>query len=89
MSQVFAGQMVGITQVGDKILLVSLMRYDLGFFDQEEGTVTSLDNPFGAKVLVISMGRRNTPANLRLGGMWYGTPIDDHARAAGRVLAAI
>jgi hypothetical protein len=25
------------------------MHYDLGFFDQELGTVTSAENPFGAK----------------------------------------
>jgi len=26
------------------------MKYDLGFFDQDLGTVTSAENPFGAKV---------------------------------------
>jgi hypothetical protein len=51
LSTVFAGQNVGVKEVSDKIWLVSFMRYDLGFFDQEEGTVTSLDNPFGANVL--------------------------------------
>jgi hypothetical protein len=28
------------------------MKYDLGFFDQELGTVTSAENPFGAKVFL-------------------------------------
>jgi putative transposase len=51
LSTVFAGQNVGVKEVSDKIWLVSFMKYDLGFFDHEEGTVTSLDNPFGAKVL--------------------------------------
>jgi putative transposase len=51
LSTVFAGQNVGVKEVSDKIWLVSFMKYDLGFFDQEEGTITSLDNPFGAKVL--------------------------------------
>jgi hypothetical protein len=51
LSTVFAGQNVGVKEVSDKIWLVSFMRYDLGFFDQEEGTVTGLDNPFGARVL--------------------------------------
>jgi hypothetical protein len=27
------------------------MQYDLGFFDQETGWITSAENPFGAKVL--------------------------------------
>src|SRR3954468_24632777 len=35
LSQVFAGQNVGITQVGDRIWLVSFMQYDLGYFDDE------------------------------------------------------
>lgn len=51
LSTVFAGQNVGVKEVSDKIWLVSFMKYDLGFFDHEEGTLTSLDNPFGAKVL--------------------------------------
>ena len=51
LSTVFAGQNVGVKEVSDKIWLVSFMKYDLGFFDQELGTVTSAENPFGAKVL--------------------------------------
>jgi putative transposase len=48
---VFAGQNVGIKEVSDKVWLVSFMQYDLGFFDQETGRITSAENPFGAKVL--------------------------------------
>jgi hypothetical protein len=48
---VFAGQNVGITEVSDKVWLVSFMQYDLGFFDHETDRVTSAENPFGAKVL--------------------------------------
>ena len=51
LSTVFAGQNVGVKEVSDKIWLVSFMKYDLGFFDQDLGTVTSAENPFGAKVL--------------------------------------
>ena len=51
LSIVFAGQNVGIKEVADKIWLVSFMNYDLGFFDEEVGRVTSLENPFEAKVL--------------------------------------
>ena len=47
----FAGQNVGVKEVSAKVWLVSFMKYDLGFFDQELGTVTSAENPFGAKVL--------------------------------------
>ena len=51
LSTVFAGQNVGVKEVSDKVWLVSFMKYDLGFFDQELGTVTSAENPFGAKLL--------------------------------------
>ena len=50
----FAGQNVGIKEVSDNIWLVSFMKYDLGFFDHQAGTVTSAENPFGAKVLPMS-----------------------------------
>jgi putative transposase len=54
LSIMFAGQNVGVKEVSDKIWLVSFMKYDLGFFDQEVGRVTSVENPFDAKVLPMS-----------------------------------
>lgn len=54
LSTVFAGQNVGIKEVSDKIWLVSFMKYDLGFFDQEAGRVECAENPFGARVLPMS-----------------------------------
>ncbi len=36
LSTVFAGQLVGIREVEDRIWLVSLLHYDLGYFDHEE-----------------------------------------------------
>jgi hypothetical protein len=88
---VFAGQNIGIKEVEEKIWLVSFMHYDLGFFDHQSGRIECAENPFSAKVLVVSIGRRNTPANLRLGGVRHDdwTSFDDHACAAGRVLAAV
>ena len=35
LSQVFAGQIVGIKQVDDQLWLASFMHYDLGYFDDE------------------------------------------------------
>jgi putative transposase len=35
LSHAFAGQNVGVTQVGDRIWLVTFMQYDLGYFDDE------------------------------------------------------
>jgi len=54
LSQVFAGQNVGIKEVSDKIWLVTFMKYDLGFFDHETGRLEPVDNPFEPKVLPMS-----------------------------------
>lgn len=35
LSQAFAGQMVGVKQIEDRIWLVSFMQSDLGFFDND------------------------------------------------------
>ena len=50
LSTVFSGQSVGIREVADKIWLVSFMKYDLGFFDEEEGRVEPGSNPFVPEV---------------------------------------
>ena len=49
LSRAFAGQLVGIREVDDKIWLVSFMDFDLGFFDQHEGRVEPTTNPFTRK----------------------------------------
>ena len=54
LSHALAGQSVGITQVGDRIWLVTFMQYDLGYFDDETVRVEPIDNPFGPKVLPMS-----------------------------------
>lgn len=53
-SHVFAGQKVGLTQVGERIWLVTFMHYDLGYFDDETGRLEPIENPFGPKVLPMS-----------------------------------
>ena len=53
-SQVFAGQQVGVRQVSDRIWLVSFMDYDLGYFDDETCRLEPIDNPFGSRVLPMS-----------------------------------
>ena len=54
LSQVFAGQNVGIREEEDNIWLVSFMQYDIGYFDLEACRVEPLKNPFGPKVLTMS-----------------------------------
>ena len=51
LSHVFAGQNVGVTQVGERVWLVTFMHYDLGYFDDETCRLEPIDNPFGPKVL--------------------------------------
>ena len=54
LSQVFAGQNVGVKQVSDQIWLVTFMQYDLGYFDDETCRLEPIENPFGPKVLPMS-----------------------------------
>jgi putative transposase len=54
LSHVFAGQNVGVTQVGERIWLVTFMQYDLGYFDDETCRLEPIANPFGPKVLPLS-----------------------------------
>jgi putative transposase len=51
LSHVFAGQNVGVTQVRERIWLVTFMHYDLGYFDDETCRLEPIENPFGPKVL--------------------------------------
>jgi putative transposase len=54
LSHVFAGQRVGVTQVGERIWLVTFMHYDLGYSDDETCRLEPIENPFGPKVLPVS-----------------------------------
>jgi putative transposase len=54
LSQVFAGQTVGIKQVDDHLWLASFMHYDLGYFDDQTCRLEPIENPFGPKVLPMS-----------------------------------
>ena len=54
LSQVFAGQKVGVKQVTDQIWLVTFMHYDLGYFDRETCRLEPIANPFSPKVLPMS-----------------------------------
>lgn len=50
LSQVFAGQKVGIKQVDERLWLTSFMQYNLGYLDDETCRLEPLQNPFGPKV---------------------------------------
>jgi putative transposase len=54
LSQVFAGQKVGVRQTEDHLWLVSFMDYDLGYFDDETCRLEPIDNPFGSNLLPMS-----------------------------------
>ena len=50
------GQNVGVTQVSERIWLVTFMHYDLGYFDDETCRLEPIENPFGPKVLPMCSG---------------------------------
>jgi len=54
LSQVFAGQKVGVKQTADYIWLVSFMDYDLGYFDDETCRLEPIDDPFGPRLSPMS-----------------------------------
>ena len=54
LSQVFAGQTVGVTQTDDHIWLVTFMDYDLGYFDDETCRLEPIADPFGPRLLPMS-----------------------------------
>jgi putative transposase len=43
-----------VTQVSERIWLVTFMQYDLGYFDDETCRLEPIDNPFASKVLPMS-----------------------------------
>jgi putative transposase len=52
LSHALAGQNMGVTQVGDRLWLVTFMHYyDLGYFDDGAGRVEPIADTFGSKVL--------------------------------------
>ena len=54
LSHAFAGQNVGVTQVGERSRLVTFMQYDLGYFDGDARRLEPIENPFGSKALPMS-----------------------------------
>ena len=60
LSHAFAGQNVGVTQVGERIWLVTFMQYDLGYFDDETCRLEPIENPFGPKLLPMCSERTVT-----------------------------
>ena len=62
LSHAFAGQNVGVTQVGDAVWLVSFMQYDLGYFDDETCRLEPIENPFGPKLLPMCSGMNCHPS---------------------------
>jgi hypothetical protein len=50
LSHVFAGQNVGLTQVAERIWLVTFMHYDVGYFDDRRADSNQSKTPFGQSV---------------------------------------
>ena len=54
LSQVFAGQTVGVRQTDDHIWLETFMDYDLGYFDDETCRLEPIADPFGRRLSPMS-----------------------------------
>lgn len=54
LSQVFAGQQMGVKETEDGIWLLSFMDYDLGYFDLESKKLDPIEDPFGSGLLPMS-----------------------------------
>jgi hypothetical protein len=55
---VCAGQNVGVTQAGERIWLVTLMRYDSGHLDYETCRLEPIENPFVPKLFTHVSGMK-------------------------------
>ena len=75
LSQVFAGQLVGVRQVDEHLWLVTFMHYDLGYFDDETCRLEPIENPFGPNRVTHVSGIIRHPCNrngpLRIGARWW------------------
>ena len=66
LSSVFAGQIVGVTEVEDQIWLVSFLDYDLGCFDKERDRVEPGPNPLVPdKAQIIQRATRDVDMGSR------------------------
>jgi len=72
LSHVFAGQNVGVTQVGDHVRLVTFMHYDLGYFDDEAG--------LGLRVFTTACLRSRDTSGSRD----VGTRVEGRSRGTAR-----
>jgi len=52
LSQVFAGESVGIREVVNHVWLVSFLDFGVGYFDELQGRVEPGPDPFAKKVLI-------------------------------------
>jgi hypothetical protein len=75
LSTVFAGQKVGVKQVGQQIWLVSFMGYDLGVFDVETTRREPIANAFEPKVPCARVNRYLCDRNRQTIG-WPRLAVD-------------
>ena len=54
LSEVFAGQSLGLKQISEDSWLVTFMDFDLGYFDKFDKKFDPLPNPFSARLLPMS-----------------------------------
>jgi putative transposase len=57
-NQVFAGQKVGVKQVEEHVWLVTVMHYDLGYFDDETGRLEPIDKSLWSETVTHVSGMK-------------------------------
>jgi hypothetical protein len=75
LSHVFAGQSVGVTQVAERIWLVTFMQYDLGYFDDETCRLEPIEKSVRTETVTyplgIDQGQLARPAGLEPATSWF------------------
>ena len=82
LSRVFAGELVGLSEVDDQVWLVSFLDLDLGFFDQDAGRVEPAQNPFGPEPRIPSDPRKCSPCPRNGPGNEWRSGQDSNLRPA-------
>ena len=83
LSHVFAGQNVGVTQVGERIWLVTFMHYDLGYFDDEAGRLEPIDESLRPESVTYVLGINCHPCDRNIPEANWLLRLDSNQQPSG------
>jgi hypothetical protein len=82
LSHVFAGQSLGVTQVGERIWLVAFMQYDLGYFDDETCRLEPIESSSDRKCYPSARNKLPPIRPERTRGSWL-LGLDSNQQPSG------